>query len=71
MKKFFPLFVIFLSFVLSSFSFSFAQDSADPKLLAIEQTVGRLQETQKQIAEKQSQIKAELDDLRILINRFR
>ena len=43
----------------------------DQKLFWIEQKITAIQETQKQITEKQAKIKEELTSLRILISRFR
>ena len=73
----FEYFFRFNSIFFSSYSFGFAEDDAleaqvfNQKLFWIEQKIDAIQETQKQITEKQARIKEELDSLRILINRFR
>ena len=62
--------------MLSLLLFSSFAHAADPaadmsaKLLTIEQKLTGVRETQKQIMEKQNQIKEELASLKILINRF-
>jgi hypothetical protein len=75
MKKFSPFVLLILMIWFQPFGFaeapSLEAQAFHQKLYWIEQKIVAIQEIQKQMTEKQAQIKEELDSLRVLINRFR
>lgn len=68
---------LLLNLIIWCHSFGFAEEPSleaqafNQKLFWIEQKITSIQEIQKQITEKQVQIKKELGNLKVLINRFR